>query len=148
MRPIRQITVLLVTAIAVCACDPKPPEYGVLVFSVDTVQATFTASLEGSLALSLRSEGVSMRQDKSLSLTTPASMMWARGDGNARIEVIKGNGIVLQPAGFPADSADTTSVEGRVINMTRPPGHRYFTFKVLEAKKTAPESAPSKSNKK
>jgi hypothetical protein len=124
MRFIRTSGLLAVAAASlVSACD-RPPEYGVSVFSTDTVPATFTVTLTGTLALGLRSDGFKAMPDKSLQLTTPAQMLVQRGDGSARIISIKGARLAVQPLGVTDSSADTATVEGHVVMLVKPPEKR------------------------
>ena len=119
---------LLLFAGLTSACEGRKPEYGVSVFSTDTLPVTFTVTLTGSLALGLRSEGFHMRPDKSLVLTTPAELVVQRGDGTARIESLQGGRLAVQPLGVSADSADTSAVEGRVVMLVKPPERRVVTL--------------------
>jgi hypothetical protein len=117
LRPI-----IVTAAIFLNACEGRPPEYGVNVFSADTIPVAFTMTLTGSLALSMRSEGIKMQPDKSLVLETPAQLMWARGDGTARLESVGRGRLAVQPVGIGADSpSDTAVVEGSVVMLVRPP---------------------------
>lgn len=121
---------LLVSAALLAACNERPPEYGVSVFSTDTLPVVFTLSLTGSLALGMRSEGFKMRPDKSLVLTTPAELIWSRGDGTARIETVRGGRIVVQPLGVTDSAADTTAAVGYVVLLVKPPERRLVKLSV------------------
>ena len=115
---------LVLAALLSAGCDKRPREYGVSVFSTDTLPVTFTVTLTGSLALGLRSEGFQMQPDKSLLLKTPAEMVVQRGDGTARIVAVSGGRLAVQPLGVSADSADTATVEGHVVMLAKPPERR------------------------
>ncbi len=106
------------------ACDRRPAEYGVRDFSTDTLPDAFTVTVAGSLAIGVRSESFQMRPDKSLVLSTPAEMVIARGDGTARIESVNGGRLAVQPLGVTDSAADTTTVEGRVVMLEKPPEMR------------------------
>jgi len=116
---------LLIAAVAMTSgCNERPVEYGVSVFSTDTLPVVFTLTLTGSLALGMRSEGFRMQPDKSLVLRTPAELVVSRGDGTARIMTVSGNRIAVQPLGVTDSTADSTTVEGHVVMLVKPPGRR------------------------
>jgi hypothetical protein len=116
---------LVVAAAMLTACNERPAEYGVSVFSTDTLPVTFTVTLTGSLALGLRSENFRMLKDKSLVLSTPAEMVVQRGDGTARIVSTKGQSLAVQPLGIGSDSsADTVTVVGPIVMLVKPPDRR------------------------
>jgi len=124
MRTIKRLSPLFIAAVLTTACEGRPPEYGVNVFSADTIPVVFTLQVTGSLGLAMRSDGFKMRPDKSLVLSTPAQLTVARGDGTARIESIRGGRLAIQPLGISADSADTATVEGLVVMLVKPPNRR------------------------
>lgn len=103
-------------------------EYGVAVFSTDTIPVMFTVTLTGSLGLSLRSEGFQMRPDKSLVLTTPAQMTVARAGGTARIESMRSGRLAVTSIGV-GSGADSSTVEGQVVMLTIPPEKRAVILK-------------------
>ncbi len=118
----------IIAAASLWACKSRPVEYGVSVFSTDTIPVEFTVTVTGSLGLGLRADGFQMRPDKSLVLATPAQMLVSSGDGTARIESIKGGRLAVQPLGLDS-GADTNTVEGQVVMLTKPPEKRVVTLK-------------------
>jgi len=130
MRLIRITGLVASVAVSVVSACDRPPEYGVSVYSTDTLPATFTVTLTDSLALALRSEGFRAMPDKSLVLSTPAQMLVHSGAGSARIVGLGGKRIAVQPLGVSDSTADTTTVEGNVVLLVRPPGKRLVTLKV------------------
>ena len=120
----RLLQLLATSALSMAACFDRPAEYGVSVFSTDTLPVVFTLTLTGSLALGMRSDGFKMRPDKSLVLTTPAELIWSRGDGTARIATVRGGRLAVQPLGVTDSTADTTTVEGYVVMLVKPPDRR------------------------
>jgi hypothetical protein len=143
---IARLLVAITAVSSLAACEGRKPEYGVAVFSTDTMPVVFTLTVTGNLALSMRSDGFQTQPDKSLLLTTPAQLTVARSDGTARIQTVRGAGLAVQPIGFPPDSADTTTVEGRVVVLTAPPLRRIVTLKAEapENKSPAPKAPGTK----
>jgi hypothetical protein len=129
MRLVTRFCPLLVAVAALTSACDRPTEYGVSVFSTDTLPVTFSVTLTGSLALGLRSDGFMMQPDKSLLLTTPAQMTVSRGDGTARIVSVKGGPLAVQPLGVTDSTADTATVEGQVVMLTKPPEKRLVLLK-------------------
>lgn len=117
-------------ALLASACEGRPVAYGVSVFSTDTVPVAFTITVTGSLALGLRADGFQMQPDKSVILTTPAQMLVQEGDGTVRIESARGGRLAVQPLGVTDSTADTTTVEGRVVLLVKPPEKRLVTLAV------------------
>jgi hypothetical protein len=122
-------TLLVLVAALSSACDRRQAEYGVSVFSTDTLPVSFTLTVTGTLALGMRSEGFQVQPDKSLLLSTPAELVVTRGDGTARIVVVKGARIAVQPLGATDSTADTTTVEGHVVMLVKPPDRRLVTLR-------------------
>lgn len=118
-RRVSAVLALACSAVFAVACFERPPEFGVSVFAADTLPVTFTVYLTDQLVMALRSTNFKMRADKSLMMTTPAQLIIQRGAGTARIVSISGGGLVVQPLGVNPDSADTSSAEGRTVQLTR-----------------------------
>lgn len=129
MRSIRHVVPLVLVGVSLASACDRPPEYGVSVFSTDTLPVTFTMTLTGTLSLGLRSDGFKSMPDKSLQLTTPAQLVYNRGDGTARIVSVSGARLAVQPLGPMDSTADTATVEGHVVLMTKPPERRLVTLK-------------------
>ena len=103
------------------ACTPEPPrrEFGVDVFSNDTIPAKFIVSLSGNLSLAIRSNSLYMQRDKSLVIETPASLIVQSGSGMGRITSYDSTQrIAVSPMGTPPDSTDN-AVVGRTVTLTR-----------------------------
>lgn len=120
MHHLRAVLTLAATSVAAAGCmNERPPEFGVSVFAADTVPATFTVAVAGSLVMGLRSEVFHMRPDKSLMMTTPAELIIQNGDGEATISSLSGGRLVVQPFGVNPDSGDTSSAQGLSVKFTR-----------------------------
>ena len=108
--------------VLLAACTTPPPaELGVRVADAasdsGTVQFTVTV-VDTSLSLGMRPASMAMRPDKSLVLTTPASIVVNRGAGSAVITAVtEGARIRVSPLD-PADSATGMAV-GRAVRITR-----------------------------
>jgi len=112
--------VALVTVVAASACSEAHTEVGVDVFSNDTVPTKFVVTVTGTLAIALRSNNFYMRQDKSLVLETPGSLLIQKGAGTATIATLDNAGrIAVQPTGTNPDSSDAVAVVGHEVRMTR-----------------------------
>ncbi len=121
----------LVATTLLAACDDRPREFGVNVFAGDTAAVTFTMSIAGSLVMGLRADGFRMRPDSTLEMTTPAQLIVQSGDGSALIESVDGRRIAVQPLGVPPNrAADSATVEGIAVRVTRAPNARAVTLKV------------------
>jgi hypothetical protein len=111
---------LLALAILAAACSRKEREFGVDVFSTDTLPARIYMELTGTLQMGLRADNYFTTADKSLILLTPASLIVQKGEGTATIFSIDSTQrLAVQPLGMPPDSADRAGVTGRVVKLTR-----------------------------
>jgi len=111
----------LVPLILLAACVPEPPrrEFGVDVFSNDTIPAKFIVSLGGNLSFAVRSNGLYMQRDKSLVIETPASLILQSGAGTGTITSYDtSRRVVVTPMNTSPDSTDA-AVVGTVIKVTR-----------------------------
>ena len=136
MRRVIAVLGLACSAVFTVACFERPQEFGVSVFSADTMPVTFTLYVQGSLVMGLRSQGFKMRPDKSLIMITPAQLIVQKGEGSASIQSVSGGRIVVQPLGVSPDSADTSSAEGLSIGLVRTGEHR--SVKLTVEKKEGP----------
>lgn len=119
LHAVLNLSLVAVASVATAACNERPPEFGVSVFSADTVPVAFTVSVSGTLLMGLRSEHFQMRPDSSLMMSTPAEIIVQRGDGSAIISSLSRRWIVVQPLGVHPDSSDTTAVDGLAVKVTR-----------------------------
>jgi len=94
-------------------------ELGVDVFSNDTTPALFVVSLTGTLSVGMRGAKVYMRQDRSLVVETPGSLVIQGGEGTALISAFDTTRrIAVTPIGSPPESS-ATAVVGRAVRMRR-----------------------------
>src|SRR5262249_9577338 len=97
MRRVLAVLTLAVTAIVSIACFDRPAEFGVSVFSADTVPVNFEMTVTGGLVIGLRARTFRPRADKTLLLTTPAQLIIQNGEGTATITSVSGGLLVAQP---------------------------------------------------
>lgn len=124
----------LVPALAIalaCACSKNEEEFGVDVFSVDTIPARLYMHLTGTLQMGLRADSFYTTADKSLILGTPASLIIQKGAGTATIMSLDTTQrIAAQPLGVSPDSAEKVGAVGTVVRLTRVGGERRVTLEV------------------
>jgi hypothetical protein len=112
----RLLVVMLLTA---CAPEPPQVEFGVDVFSNDTMPAKFVVTLSGNLSMAVRSNQLYMRPDQSLVLETPGSLIIQQGMGSAVIASFDSTQqIAVMPLGTSPDSTDN-AVVGKRVKVTR-----------------------------
>jgi hypothetical protein len=114
-----RISWLAVAAAALlAACTPAPPaEIGVRVADAandtGTVQFTVTVA-DTALSLGMRPAAMGMRADKTLVLSTPATIVVNRGAGSALIAVVTPGATLRVTSLAPADSLSGTAVSTAV----------------------------------
>jgi len=132
-KPMRRLSIL-VAFLSATACEGRPPEFGVSVFSNDTSQVEFRMEVTGRLVLGLRAEQFLPQPDSSLNLVTPAELVVQQGGGRVIVRSVRGGAMVIQPLGIRLDSltapADTAAVIGRVVTMENTLGQRKVKLKV------------------
>jgi hypothetical protein len=106
--------ITIAAAVVLAACTPAPPaEIGVRVADAandtGTVQFTVTVA-DTALSLGLRPASMGMRRDKTLVLSTPATIVVNRGAGSALIGVVTPGAKVRVTSLEPADSLTGTAV--------------------------------------
>jgi hypothetical protein len=113
--------VVATVGLTLCACTPeRPPEFGVDVFSTDTIPAKISMTLTGTLQMGLRADQFYTTPTKALILETPASLIIQRGAGAAIIASLDtSQRIAVQPIGASPDSADALGAVGTVVRLTR-----------------------------
>ena len=117
MRILVPVSLLLV---ALTGCQRRESEFGVDVFSTDTIPARIYMELTGTLQMGLRADNYYTTADKSLILLTPASLIVQKGAGTATIFSIDSTQVLaVQPMGVSPDSAERVGVTGRVVKVTR-----------------------------
>jgi hypothetical protein len=132
MRRRAGILGLAVALLASPGCDSREAEFGVDVFSADTIPAPVYMNLSGTLQLGLRADNFFTRTD-SLVLMTPVSLVVQRGAGSALVfSLDTSQRLAMQPLGVPADSAERAGVVGRVLRITREGDERSVKLEVVK----------------
>lgn len=115
----------------VAACTPREREFGVDVFSADTIPARVYMHLSGSLQMGLRADNFYTKGD-SLVLLTPVSLIVQKGEGSAEVFSLDTTQVlVMQPLGVSPDSAEKVGVTGRRLKLTRVGEAKHLTFGVV-----------------
>lgn len=118
---------------AATACSRREQEFGVDVFSTDTVPAKIYMNLTGTLQMGLRADNYFTTADKALILLTPASLIVQKGEGTADILSTDTTQVLaVQPMGVSPDSADKVGVTGRVVRLTRVGEERSVRLEVVK----------------
>ena len=114
------------------ACTPREREFGVDVFSADTIPARVFMNLSGSLQLGLRADNFYTSGD-SLVLLTPVSLIVQKGEGSAEVFSLDTSQVLaMQPLGVSPDSAEKVGVVGRRIKLTRTGEVKAMTLEVVK----------------
>lgn len=123
---------LFSAAVILTACTAREREFGVDVFSADTIPARVYMNLSGSLQLGLRADNFFTSGD-SLVLLTPVSLIVQRGEGSAEVFSLDSNQVLaMQPMGVSPDSADKVGVTGRRLKLSRVGEARSVTLEVVK----------------
>ena len=112
----------------------KDGEFGVDIFSADTIPGRVDMNLTGSLALGIRADNFLGTEDKAkLIFLTPVSLIVQRGEGTATVfSLDTTQSLIVQPLGLPPDSAEKVGVTGRVVKITRVGEERSVRLEVLK----------------
>lgn len=114
------LSTLALLELLIVGCAKKEDEWGVEVFSADTVPARIDMNLTGSLEMGLRAERYYTTRAKTLILITPTALIIHKGAGTATImSVDTMQRIAVQPLGISPDSAEKVAVVGTVVRLTR-----------------------------
>jgi hypothetical protein len=94
---------------------------GVRIFAEDTVTARINVQVHGDLRVSVKGDDFMIRRDRSILVSTPATMEVVRGGGTATIVSMDSTKrIAVVPIGTPDDSIDVATVTGTTVAFTRP----------------------------
>ena len=125
----------ILVLLATTACNRREQEFGVDVFSIDTLPAKIYMNVTGSLQMGLRADNYFTTSDQSLILLTPASLIVQKGEGSAEILSMDTTQVLaVQPMGpgVSPDSAEKVGVTGRVIRLTRMGDERSVRLEVVK----------------